>query len=426
MIFLIGVGILLLTMILAVPLGFALGMAGALSLSLIVPINSIMAIMSNVVHGTMASTLLMTIPMFVLMAEFLACGGVAEDLFLSCNRLLRGVRGGLAMACILAGAIHAAATGSSTASAASLARASFPAMMKAGYAPSFAVGTIATAGTLAIMIPPSVAFILFGIITETSIGKLFLAGIIPGILTALGYILTISLALRLKPDFGPSKEAEERAMEMKGEGKVWPMVLLIAIVLGGMYAGVATPTEIAAIGALGALIISFSTRRMTRNGFVGAVGHTLRITTMIITIIFGAHLLGYFISFSKITDSLLFWIADSGMPPTVVMLMIVGIYLMLGMFMDQAAILILTAPISTALIVGLGYDPIWWGVVIIKTAEIGLISPPLGLVTFVTSSATKTDLRSSFIGVMPFLATEIVILALLVSFPHLTLMFGGA
>lgn len=254
-----GIGVLILfgLMLLAVPIGFALGIAGFVSLEMIVPTSLIQAIMSKVVHETSSSIVLLTIPMFILMAEFLSCGGVATELLLACNRALRKVRGGLAMACIAAGAIHAAATGSSTASAASLARASFPAMKLAGYSPGFSVGTIAITGTLALMIPPSVAFVIFGIITETSIGRLFLAGIIPGIMTALGYVLTISLTLKLKPNWGPSDADAERAAGEQRGGRVWPMFALIVIVLGGLYSGIATPTEIASIGAFGALVISF-------------------------------------------------------------------------------------------------------------------------------------------------------------------------
>lgn len=419
-----GVGVLLLLILLALPLGVALGMAGVISLYFTIPVGSIMALTSKVVHSTTASTLLMTIPMFVLMSEFLASSGVAQDLLLSCNRAMRKLRGGLAMACILAGTVHAAATGSSTASAASLARASFPAMTKAGYAPSFSVGTIATAGTLAIMVPPSVAFILFGIMTETSIGRLFLAGVIPGLLTCVGYMITISITLWLKPSLGPSKEQEAEAANFtveEGRGSLWPMLALITVVLGGLYTGVATPTEIAALGALGAFLIALYGRRMNTRRFADAVGGTMRISSMIIIIVFGAHIFGYFISFSRITDTLLTWIGQSGLPPTAVMLGVVFLYLIMGMIMDQAAILILTAPISTALMVGLGYDPIWWGVVIIKTAEIGMITPPLGLVTFVTSSATGTDLKESFKGVMPFALGELVILSLLLLFPSLSL-----
>jgi C4-dicarboxylate transporter, DctM subunit len=425
MIITIGTLVLLALMCLGIPIGFALGIAGAITLPMLVPWSSIFALMTSVMHETTASSLMLTIPMFVLMAEFLACGRVAEDLLLSCNRLLRKVRGGLAMACILAGTVHAAATGSSAASAASLARASYPAMMRAGYAPSFAVGTIAIAGTLAILIPPSVAFVLFGVMTETSVGKLFMAGIIPGIMTGVGYLFTIWLTLKLKPELGPDPSREAAAASTESKGRVWPMVLLILVIMFGLYGGVATPTEISALGALGAFLISIGMGRMSWFDFTHAIGGTLRIATMIMTIVFGAHLLGYFISFSQFTDSLLAWIADAGLSPTVVMLSVVFIYLILGTFMDQGAIIILTAPITTALMVGLGYDPVWWGVIMIKTAEIGLVSPPLGLVTFVVSATTKTNLRSNFAGVLPFVGTEMVVLALLIAFPSLSLMFTG-
>lgn len=425
MTFAIGTVFLLFFIVIGIPVGFALGIAGVFSLALMVPVNTILALMTKVVHGTTANYVILTVPMFVLMAEFLGAGGVAQDLMLSCNRMLRRIRGGMAMACVLAGAVLASASGSSTASAASITRAAFPAMKKAGYAPSFAVGTIAVSGTLAIMIPPSVAFVLYGLMTEVSIGKLFLAGIIPGIMTALGYVLTISFMLWRKPGLGPRVEDQIALCETGNQGKVWPIGLLILGVLVALYGGIATPTEISAIGALLALIISIATRRMSRIGFTRAVGNTLRTTAMIMTIIFSAHLFGYFISFTKITDGMLAWIAANELPATAIMLMVVFIYLVLGMIMDQAAIIILTAPITMALMVGLGYDPVWWGVVMIKTAEIGLISPPMGLNVFVTSSAANTDLRSGFKGIMPFVVTELIMLGLLVSFPQISLFLVG-
>ncbi len=421
----IGIFCIVAFLLLALPIGFALGLAGIASLSTMIPSGSILALMTKVFHENTANSLFLTIPMFVLMAEFLGAGGVAEDLLLACHRLLRRIRGGMAMACILAGTVHAAATGSSSASAASLARASFPAMMKAGYKPQLAVGAIAIAGTLAIMIPPSVAFVLFGLMTETSVGKLFLAGIIPGLLTALGYIITISVILKFKPELGPEPGREAMVPTGREHGSVWPMVVLIAVILGGLYSGLATPTEISAIGALGALVISMASGRMTREGFIEAIAGTLRISTMIVVIIVGAHFLGYFMSFSKITDAMLAWTAQSGLTPTMVMLLVVFIYLMLGMVLDQGAIIILTAPISTALMMKLGYDPIWWGVIIIKTAEIGLVHPPVGVVLFVTSAATKTDLKTCFIGVIPFLVTELIILGLLIAFPQISLWILG-
>lgn len=409
-------------LLLAIPIGFALGLAGIVSLSNLIPERAILALMTKVFHETTANSLILSVPMFVLMAEFLGAGGVAEDLLLACNRLMRRIRGGMAMACILAGTIHAAATGSSSASAASLARASFPAMMKAGYHPQLAVGAISIAGTLAIMIPPSVAFVLYGLMTETSVGKLFLAGIIPGLITALGYVLTISLVLRFKPELGPAPDREEVVSgSQANQGAVWPMMALIVLILGGLYGGVATPTEISAIGAVGALVISIATGRMSRAGFVEAVAATMRISTLITVIIVGAHFLGYFITFSKITDAMLAWTSQSGLSPTSVMLLVVFIYLLLGMVLDQGAIIILTAPISAALMTKLGYDPIWWGVIVIKTAEIGLVHPPIGVVLFVTSAATKTDLKTCFMGVVPFLVTELALLGLLLAFPQLSL-----
>ena len=417
----IAVTILIVLMVLGLPIGFTLGITAIASLAMIVPTGVILSLLTRLVHQSMANYVLLTIPMFVLMAEFLAAGGVAEDLLLACNRLLRRIRGGMAMACILAGTVHAAATGSSAASAASLARASFPAMMKAGYAPSFAVGTIAIAGTLAIMIPPSVPFVLFGLVTETSIGKLFIAGIIPGLMTALGYIVTISVTLWLRPQLGPKAGVETTVAQTDNKGAVWPMVTLVAVILVGLYSGIATPTEVSAIGALGALVISTATGRMTGRNFIHAVGGTLRITTMIIVILFGAQLLGYFVSYSKVTESLLQWIAASGLSPTLVMVTVVLTYLLLGAFLDQGAIILLTAPMTTALMVGLGFDPVWWGVIIIKTAEIGLVHPPLGIVTFVVSSATKTDLKDNYIGVIPFIITELILLAMLVAWPQLSL-----
>ncbi len=227
-----GVLVLLLLIALAVPIGFALGLGGVLSLGMLVPTGTIEALMSKVVRDTSASYVFLTIPMFVLMAEFLSVGRVAEDLFLSCNRVLRKIRGGMAMAVIVAGAIHAAVTGSSTASAASLSRASYPAMRRAGYDPGFAVGTAAIAGTLAVMIPPSTAFILYSLMTDTSVGKLFIAGIIPGAITAVGYIVTISLVLKYRPHLGPKPGAEVEAAKHRTSGRVWPVVLLIAVVVG--------------------------------------------------------------------------------------------------------------------------------------------------------------------------------------------------
>lgn len=422
MTFALGTLILIGLILLGIPVGFALGLAGIFSMLMLVPLKVVFALGSGVAYETVNSYVIVTVPMFILMAEFLSVGGVSQDLLIACNRALRKVKGGMAVAAVMAGAVLASASGSSTASAASLARASFPVMKLAGYSPKLAVGTISVSGTLAVMIPPSVAFVLYGLMTESSIGDLFIAGIIPGIITAIGYVITIQLIIKRRPEMGPDPDAEEKLASQVGKGRVWPIGLLIFAVMGCLYSGIATPTEISAIGAFGALAISALSGRMHWKGFTNACGNALRTTAMIVTIIFSAHLFGNFISFTRISDALLHWIEFSGTSPVTVMLLVVLIYLVLGMIMDQAAIIILTVPITAPLMVGLGYDVIWWGVVIIKTVEIGLVTPPMGLNVFVTSGATKVDLKSSFQGTMPFIVTELLLLALLIAFPSISLM----
>jgi tripartite ATP-independent transporter DctM subunit len=212
-----------------------------------------------------------------------------------------------------------------------------------------------------------------------------------------------------------------RAPKLEQHGRVWPVAGLVVIVLGCLYGGIATPSEVAALGAFGALIIAIGLGRLTRTGFITAVGNTLRTSSMIVTIIFGALLFGYFMSYTQVTTALLEWIRDSGMPPMVVLLMIVFFYLILGMLMDQFAIIVLTVPITYTLMTGLGFDGIWFGVIIVKTAEIGLVTPPMGLNIFIASSATGVTTKEGFLGVMPFVATEILILALLIAFPQIVL-----
>lgn len=421
MVFLEALLILLGLILFGAPVGFALGLAGLLSLLLVVPFPVAASLAQKVVHDTSINHAFLTVPMFVLMAEFMGVGAVTRDLMLASNRLLHRVRGGMAMACVLAGTVLAAASGSSTATAVTITRSAFPTMRTAGYNPSFAVGAIAISGTLAMMIPPSVAFVLYGLMTEYSIGKLFMAGIAPGLLTAFGYIATISFMLWWKPNLGPDRARETELANSPERTRVWPVGLLVSVILVSLYAGVATPTEIAAIGASGALLICLYLRRLNGSKAVTAIGNTIRTTAMIMTIVFSAHMFGFFISFSRITDTMLAWIAVEGFAPTTVMLAVVVVYLLLGMIMDQAAIIILTAPITTPLMVGLGYDPIWWGVVIVKTAEIGMVTPPVGLNVYVTSAASGVDLNRAFRGIAPFVVTELIILGLILAFPQIPL-----
>jgi len=416
-----GVFILIGLMVLGIPIGFALGIASVAALTMVVPITVIEGQMTQVVHHVAANFVILTVPMFVLMAEFLSAGNIAEDMMIACNRVMRRVRGGLAMATVFAGTILAAASGSSTASVASITRASFPTMKSLGYEPGFAIGSIAISGTLAIMIPPSIAFIIYGLMTDVSIGKLFMAGLIPGLMTAVGYIIAIFLQAWWRPEIAPRADAAPLTDEPEQTGQVWPMAVLVLVVLVCLYTGIATPTEIGAIGALGALLLSLVMGRMTRPRFNTAIGNTLRTSAMIVTIIFGATLFGFFIAYSQVTNTLLDWISAEGFAPFTVLMLVVLVYLGLGMIMDQFAIIVLTAPVAYQLMTGLGYDGIWFGVIVVKAAEIGLVSPPMGLNVFIASSASGVDTRTAFRGTLPFVAVELILLGLLIAFPQLSL-----
>lgn len=422
----IGVVLLILLIVLGVPIGFALGIAGAISFLMVGSPHVLAGLMTGVVHTTTANFVLLTIPMFILMSEFLNAGGIAHDLMIACDRLLWRIRGGLAIACVLAGAVLAAASGSSTASVATMVRSAYPTMKELGYHPGFSIGTISIAGTLAIMIPPSIALVVYGILTEESIGQLFMAGMIPGIMTAIGYVVTIWYCLWRNPKLVPENDRSRQAWggdagKLQQRGRVWPITLLIMVVLGCLYAGVATPTEVGAIGAAGAMLISLMMRRLTFSGVVTAVGNTARTTAMIVTIIFGAIIFGYFMTYTQTTATILTLISHSGLPPIVVLACILVFYILLGMVMDQYAILVLTVPITYAIITKLGFDGVWYGILIVKTAEIGLVTPPVGLNVFIASAAADVEPRDGFVGVFPFVITEIIVLAILVAFPEISL-----
>lgn len=418
---LLGILLLLVLIGLGWPVGFAIGIAGLLCLYELVGLQITHGLISQVVYHATANYVILTIPAFILMAEILSVGGIADDLMIACNRRFRNIRGGLASACVIAGSVFAAACGSSTAAVASLARSSYPTMKKLGYIDGFSVATISITGTLSILIPPSIALVVYGIITEESVGKLFLAGVIPGLITALGYILTIYISIVFKPDLAPAIENVKTTTndEKVTTGNIWPILILIVGVLFSLYSGLATPTEVGAIGALGALIICSLMYRINFKGLTVALGNTLKNTCMIVTIIFGALIFGHFITLSQTIPSLLEWISNSGLTPLWVLIAVIVFYIILGMFMDQFAILLLTVPITYELLTNLGFDGIWLGILIVKTAEIGLITPPMGLNVFIAAGATGVNTKRVFQFSWPFVVVEILIICLFVAVPEL-------
>lgn len=412
----------LLLLVFGMPVAFSMAVSGAIGLWGLSGFNSLMGVLGTSPYRSTASFLMTTLPMFIFMAELISASNITKDLFKAAYQWLGHFPGGVAIATVGSSALLGAMSGSSTASAAAMASIAIPEMTKLGYKKTMSAGVVAMGGTLAILIPPSIPMVVYGITTESSIGKLLIAGVIPGIITALAYAIGIIIWTKIRPDVAPKVTAfswRERFASLVG---IWPTLVLVILVIGGMYSGLATSTEIAAIGALGALIIGVAMGRLKWPQFVTAVRATLRSSTMIFTIIIGAMIFGYFLTISGSTQNAINAIASLPVAPWVIMGIVIGIYLILGCFMDQIAILLLTLPLTFPLVVGkLGYDPIWFGVIVIVLAEIGLVTPPIGMNAFVVSSVSKVSLEDTFKGAGIMLLFEAVVLALLLAFPQLSL-----
>lgn len=418
----IGVVLLFVLLLNAMPVAFALIVSGAVGVYLVAGFQPMAGLLQNAPYEHVASYTLSTIPMFILMAEFLTAGRFTRDLFTASNKWLGHFRGGVGFAAVAGGVMLSAISGSSTAAAGTLAGSAFPEMRRLGYSDSFSTGTLAVIGTLAIMIPPSIGLVLYGVFTETSVGSLLVAGFIPGALTALGYIITISIVVRLNPESAPKAQPRLPLQDrVKGLLPVWPVLLLMLGMIVGIYSGVITPTEVGAVGALAALVIGVAMGRIGLSGFSDALGRATRNSAMILLIIGFSAVFGVFLTMTGITQQIINWVGEANVPPSVVLLMVLVLLIVMGFFLDQLAILVLTLPLIFPLLTGLGYDPIWMGVIFVKTAEIGLITPPMGLNGFVVSATTGVPVGKVFRGVWPFVIAELILLAVLVFFPQLTL-----
>lgn len=413
-------GLLFILLILEMPIAFSLFTAGAFGLWLTSGFDVMLSYLGDVIYEETSSYILLTVPMFILMSQFLAKSGLAKDIVIACDLWLSKIRGGLGIACVASSAMMAAIIGSSTASTATMSTAAFPTMREVGYSPRFSVGIIAISGTLAIMIPPSIILIIYGILTEEPIGKLLIAGIIPGLITAVGYISTIIFMSYRNPELIGKPVPFEFDKARKSLIPVWPTLVLMGIILFCLYTGVATPTEVGAIGASVALLIVFGLKRLTGVNFKASISETVKTSVMIISIICGAMMFGYFLTMTGATQSLVDSISKSGLDRWQVMLILVFIYLILGMLMDQMAVLVLTVPITYAIVSSLGFDGIWYGIIITKTVEIGLVTPPLGLNVYIASSITGVPTGECFKGVAPFVLVELVVLSVLIFIPELS------
>ena len=405
---------------LGVPVAFAMSVAGMVGLYWIGGISAVFGIVGTSAQSTISSYELITIPMFLLMAEFVLVGRIVDELFSAASAWMSRLRGGLGIATALAGAGFAAICGSSAASAATLSSTSLPAMLKRGYDPSFASGIVAISGTLAMLIPPSIALVLYALLAEVSVGDLLIASIIPGFFICLTIVVTILALVTLNPSLAPRGEPvpfRERLLLTKA---IMPVVILFGLVTGLIYTGISTPTEASAIGAFGAFLLA-AARRGNVAGFGVAIWNAVRTSCMIGMILIGAHIFGYFFALGQLPQHLIAWVGELEISRWGILIAILASYLLMGMILDQIAILVLTVPLVVPLVTSLDFNLVWFGVLIIVTAEIGMVTPPMGLNCFIVAKSANRPITDVFRGAFPHVVAHIIALAILVAFPILTL-----
>ncbi|HZH25822.1 MAG TPA: TRAP transporter large permease [Azospirillaceae bacterium] len=413
---------------LRVPIAVAMMAAGATGYVSVVGWAPLAAYLKSAAYFRFSNYDLSIIPLFLLMGSFAGKAGVSAALYRAGYVFLGHRRGGLAMATIGACAGFGAICGSSLATAATMCQVALPEMRRYGYSGRLATGTLAAGGTLGILIPPSVVLAVYGILAEQNIGTLFLAAIVPGLIATAGYMLAIAVYVRLHPEHGPAGARATPAEKWAAVRGVWPVVLIFTVVIGGIYGGVFTPTEAAAVGAFATGVLARVRGGLDRRGLVDCIAGTAETTAMIFLILLGADIFNAFLAFTRMPADLAAWIADGGFDPMAVVIAVLLLYFVLGCLMDSLSMILLTIPVflpaMRVLDFGMGWDDtaIWFGILVLVTTEVGLITPPVGMNVYVINSmARDVPMSETFRGVMPFLASDMVRIALLTAFPALSL-----
>jgi tripartite ATP-independent transporter DctM subunit len=408
--------------LLRVPLAFAMGFVGFIGLGLMRGWLPTATNAAQVIYESGFAYTLSVVPLFILMGNFVARAGLAHELFRLAYSFVGHVRGGLAHATILACAGFGAICGSSIATAATMSKVAYPSMKKLGYADYLSTGVIAAGGTLGIMIPPSTIMVIYGIVTETHIGKLFAAGVIPGLLCALLLMAGVAWITARDPSAGPAGERSTWRERFAALRNIWGVALLVVVVLGGIYGGVFTATEGAGIGASGAFFFALARRVLTWRMLREVLVESARTTAMLFTILIAAMMFSGFINFTSMPGDLKQWITHMGLPPLAIVGAMMVIYVLLGTIMEELSMVLLTIPVFFPIVTQLGFDPVWFGVLIVLVVQIGLISPPVGMNLFVLNSLLKdVPLRQIFRGVWLFVAMLVVALAIVLEFQPLAL-----
>jgi len=418
----IGCVLLFLLLMASMPVSFVMAVVGVAGFAWVVSPHAAFSMIATDMYETLSSYSLTVIPLFIFMGQIAFHAGISKRLYKTAYNWFGPLPGGLAMATVGACTGFGAICGSGPATAATMASVALPEMKRYKYDMELASGTVAAGGSLGMLIPPSVVFIVYGIMTEQSIGKLFMAGIIPGLLIAFLFCLTIYIHCRIRPHLGPRAENITWTMRWKSLAGVSETLILFIVVIGGMFCGLFTPTEAAAIGAAGSLIIALARRRLSWSAFVKSLKETARTSCMVMIIVFGAVIFGRFLAVTRIPFELAGWLTSLPLPPWTIIGFIILFYLVCGCFVDALGLILLTIPIFYPVIVELNYDLIWFGVIIVVVTQMGVISPPVGVNVYVVSGIERDiPLQTVFKGVLPYLLCLIVAAGILVAFPQLSL-----
>jgi tripartite ATP-independent transporter DctM subunit len=426
MIGIIGILLMLIIFMARMPVAYVMALVGFLGFSFMISLKGGLNLLSRNVYESFSSYGLTTIPLFVLMGQFAFNSGISRRLYDTAYKFLGSTRGGLAMATVAACTAFGAVCGSSPATAATMATVGLPEMKRYHYADELATGAVASGGGLGMIMPPSVVLIVYGVLTEQSIGALFVAGILPAIVMTILFIICIYVQCIIAPEQGPPGEKFTWKQKMKSLSGMGDTLTVFVLVMGGLFFGLFTPTEAAAVGAFGVLAVALIRRQMTWHGFVKSLYETLRTSCMIMFLIAGAVVFGKFLAVSRIPFDIATWIGGFNLPPFLVLMAVVAVYLLGGCIMDALALVMLTIPIFYPVIVHLGYDPIWFGIIIVLVTQMGVITPPVGINVYVVYGVAQSvtggvALEPIFKGIIPFLIAVIIGTILMAVFPQIIL-----
>ena len=422
----IGISVMVLIFFTRMPVAYVMTLIGFIGFSIMISFKGGLNLLSRNIYEVFSSYGLTTIPLFIFMGQLAFNSGISARLYDTAYKFLGSTRGGLAMATVSACTAFGAVCGSSPATAATMATVGLPEMKRYKYADELATGSVASGGGLGMIMPPSVVLIVYGVLTEESIGKLFVAGIIPAIFVTILFIISIYIICRLSPEQGPPGESFSWKEKMRSLTGLIDTLAVFGLVMGGLFFGFFTPTEAAAVGAFGVLVVSLIRRQITWQGFVKSLYETLRTSCMVLLLIAGAVVFGKFLAVTRIPFNVASWIGGFDLPPFAIMGMIVLVYFLGGCFMDALALIMLTIPIFFPIVTGLGYDPIWFGIIIVMVTEMGVITPPVGINVYVVYGVAQSviggvPLEAIFKGIIPFLIAVIVGLIILIFVPQIIL-----